>query len=84
MNSAAICLNTVKYLLPIPLAKRMKNRLPQGSMIPQYLTLNKPAWKKVQYHNTVNPHVLPPSKIIMSEIFNLYELSNYMKKKRPK
>ena len=42
--------------------------------------IEKPAWKKVQYHNTVNPHVPPPSKIIMSEIFNLYELSNYMKK----
>ena len=41
--------------------------------------IEKPAWKKVQYHNTVNPHVPPPSKIIMSEIFNLYELSNYMK-----
>lgn len=81
MNSAAICLNTVKYLLPIPLAKRMKNRLPQGSMIPQYLTLKNLLEKKF---NTVNPHVLPPSKIIMSEIFNLYELSNYMKKKRPK
>ena len=32
----------------------------------------------------MNPHVPPPSKIIMSEIFNLYELSNYMKKKTTK
>ena len=30
----------------------------------------------------MNPHVPPPSKIILSEIFNLYELSNYMKKKK--
>ena len=46
MNSAAICLNTVKDLLPIPLAKRMKNRLPQGSMIPQYRTLKNLLEKK--------------------------------------
>ena len=46
--------------------------------------IEKSAWKKVQYHNTVDPHVPSPSKIIVSEIFNLYELSNYMKKKRPK
>ena len=46
MNSVAICLNTVKDLLPIPLAKRMKNRLPQGSMIPQYRTLKNLLEKK--------------------------------------
>ena len=46
INSAAICLNTVKDLLPIPLAKRMKNRVPQGSMTPQYRTLKIPLKKK--------------------------------------
>ena len=46
MNSAAICLNTVKDLLPIPLHKRMRKRVPQGSMIPHYRTLKIPLEKK--------------------------------------
>ena len=84
MNSAAICLNTVKDLLPIPLAKRMKNRLPQGSMIPQYRTLKNLLEKKFNTAILWTHMSPPPSKIVMSEIFNLYELSNYMKKNRPK
>ena len=46
MNSAAICLNTAKDLLPIPLPKRMRKRVPQGSMIPQYRILKIPLEKK--------------------------------------
>ena len=69
MNSAAICLNTVKDLLPIPLAKRMKKRVPQGSMIPQYRTLKIPLEKKCNTAK-LRTHMSPPhpSKIIMSKI----------------
>ena len=70
MNRAAICLNTVKDLLPIPFPKRMKKRVPQDSMIPQYRTLKIPLEKKcntaiLKTHMSPPPH---PSKIIMSKI----------------
>ena len=48
----------------MPLARRMKNRMPQGWMIPQYRTLKsklpKYRLKKAQYRNTVSPHVPLP------------------------
>ena len=59
MNSTAIPWRIFFYR--IPLARRMKNRIPHGWMIPQYRTLKsklpKYRLKKAQYGTTVNPHV---------------------------
>ena len=59
MNSTAIPSRIFFYR--IPLARRMKNRIPHGWILPQYRTLKsklpKYRLKKAQYRNTVNPHV---------------------------
>ena len=57
MNGTAIPWRIFFYR--IPLGRRMKNRIPQGWMIPQYRTLKSKlpkytAWKKAQYRNTVS------------------------------
>ena len=54
MNSTAIPWRIFFYR--IPLARRMKNRTPRGWMIPQHRNYRNTAWRKPQYHNTVNPH----------------------------
>ena len=59
MNSAEICLKTVKDLLPIPLPKRMRKRVPQGSMIPQYRILKIPLEKKFNAA-ILQTHMSPP------------------------
>ena len=60
MNSTAIAWRIFFY--GILLARRIKNRIPQGRMIPQYRPLKSKlpkytAWKKAQYRNAVNPSV---------------------------
>ena len=57
MNGTAIPWRIFFYR--IPLGRRMKNRIPQGWMIPQYRTLKSklPKYRLKKKLNTVNPHV---------------------------
>ena len=70
MNGTAIPRRTFFYR--VPLARRIKNHIPQGWMIPQYRTLKsklpKYRLKKAQNRDTVSLHVLKESHMTGDEV----------------